>query len=196
MEIIMQYTVIAKTGAMLVDIIRKALVPDLVKYDEQIGLCSPSDKGDCAVGVFLYDIAECSELKTHTMVTLDSQWQRYPSAYFNLYYMITAYSNSDIKYKAQEEAILLGKVLQCLMDTSVIDWAQAADEDAENDLPTQITLLPLTMEEKCRIFPIQNRSFQPSLFYEVGPVALASEKTRVVKRVVDAAYSVTEKEHR
>ncbi len=185
----MNYTGIARAGEALAEVLRASMVPEVVKHGEQIGLCAPQDKGDFSVGIWLYDIRECGQMNTHEMVTIDSERQKYPSVYVNLYYMITAYSAGDLKYRAMEEALMLGKIIQTLSDTAVIDIAK----ETENAEPAcQIILLELTTEEKMRICHVPDGAYKTSLFYEVGPVELASEKRRKVRRVVDMAYEVKE----
>jgi len=179
---------------MLVELLQVAMVPEVVKYPDMIGLCAPQDKEDYSVGIWLYDIQECAALKNYQMITIDEETQQYPSMYVNLYYMITAYSNVDLKYRAQEEAHILGKVLQTLKDTAVIDWSQHKEAEGTEPL-CHIELQRLTMEEKMQIYHVPNNNYKTSLFYEVGPIELASERSRKVQRVLDAAFTINEAKH-
>lgn len=190
----MKYTGIAETGGALAELLKSHLVPEVIKSPEQIGLCSPSDKGDCSVGIWLYDIRECEELRTHSMIPIDSTRQKYPSCFVNLFYMITAYSSGDIRYRAKEEQYVLGKILQTLRDYAVIGESSEMGEDTESSLPCQIIMQNLSMEDKMRIFNVQGQSYKTSLFYEVGPVEIESEKARRVTRVVDVQFDMKEKE--
>lgn len=186
----MRYTGIAETGERLLRLLREAMVPEPVAYAKQIGLCAPPDRGDCMVGVWLYDIRECGELKSRRMVTVDSERQRYPSTYVNLYYMITAYSDGDIKYRAGQEAHMLGKIIQTLGDAAVIDYA--GQQGCADGSVSQIVPLDLPMEDKLRIYHVPDGSYKTSLFYEIGPVELESERERRVRRVVDVSYTIEE----
>lgn len=193
MEMIMRYTGIARTGEKLVALLQKAMVPELLANPGMIGLCGPWEKGDFAVGVWLYDIQECVQLNVHEMVTIDSSRQKYPSIYVNLYYMITPYSAGDVRYRAEEEARLLGKILQTMKDGAVLDLS--GETDLHGMEPAcQIVLLHLDMEEKQRIYHAPDGCYRTSLFYEVGPIEISSEKERQVRRVVDVSYTIKEAE--
>ncbi len=187
----MNHTGIARTGEALAELLRASLVPDTVRSREQIGLCAPQDRGDCSVGIWLYDIRECTQLYSHEMVTIDSERQRYPSVYVNLYYMITPYSTGDIAYRAKEEALMLGRILQTFADTAVID-ALRTGETAGAEPVCQIVSANPDMEEKMRICHMPDGSYKTSLFYEVGPVEISSGKQRRVRRVVDLSYEIKE----
>lgn len=188
----MKYTGIAEMGEALVALLRKEMAPEVVTFGEQIGLCAPGERGDYLVGVWLYDVRECGELKSSRMVTVDSERQRYPSTYVNLYYAITPHSDGDLKYRAQQEAHMLGKIVQVLKDAAVIDCAG----QQAGGVSSQIVQLDLPMEEKLRIYHVSDGIYRTSLFYEIGPVELESEKERSVRRVVDVSYTLKERETR
>ncbi len=186
----MKYTGIARAGGMLVSVLQKGLVPEMIAEPGLIGLCTPQEKGDFVLGVWLYDIRECMQLNRHEMVAVDDRRQRYPSVYVNLFYMITPYSCGDVKYRAEEEALMFGKILQTLKDAAVLELSGL--EDADGGEPVcQIVLQNLSMEEKQRIYPAQG-GYKASLFYEVGPLEISSEKERSVRRVVDISYDIGE----
>lgn len=186
----MKYTGIAQTGERLLELLQREMVPEAVSHAKQIGLCAPPERGDYLVGIWLYDIRECAELRSHRMVTLDSERQRYPSTYVNLYYMITAYSDGDIKYRARQEAQMLGKIIQTLKDAAVIDGGGMSG--GREEPASQIVQLDLPMEDKLRIYHVPDGSYKTSLFYEIGPVELESEKEHSVRRVVDVSYTLEE----
>ena len=90
------YTRIAEIGSGILALLKEALVPELLGSVDQVGLCSPEDHGDFAVGIWLYDIREDTDIQMHEMVNLGQKSQRYPSAYVTLRYMITLYLQSDL----------------------------------------------------------------------------------------------------
>lgn len=188
----MKYTGIARAGGMLVSILRQKLVPEVIADPGLIGLCAPQEKGDLVLGVWLYDIRECMQLNRHEMVTVDSRRQKYPSVYVNLYYMITPYSGGDAKYRAEEEALMFGKIIQTMKDAAVLELSGFEEADGSGPV-CQIVFQNLSMEEKQRIYPAPG-GYRTSLFYEVGPLELSSEKERSVQRVLDISYAVGEME--
>lgn len=186
----MKYTGIADVSNALAERLREYMVPELVKSPYLIGLCSPGDKGDFMVGIYLYDIRECEELRNHDMVTIDSSRQKYPSSFVTLFYMITAYSNGDIRYRAEEELRILGKVIQILKDYAVLDGSTF--EGDGNGQRCSIEMQNLSMEEKIHLFNVPGMGYKTSLFYEIGPVEIESVRTKHVKRVVDITFGVEE----
>ena len=180
----MKYTGIAESADMLAEILRENMVPGVVSDREKIMLCNPADRGDCRVGIWLYDIRECDELRSHSMVTLDAVRQKYPPSFVNLMFMITAYAGGDLPYRAKEEQCILGKILQVLKDHTTVEGTA--------QLPCSIELQNLSMEEKMRIFNVPQRGYQTSLFYEMGPIEIESEKERQVTRVTEQQFRLRE----
>lgn len=188
----MRHTAIAEAGNMLTELLRASLVPEVILNQDHIGLCSPADKGDLALGIYLYDIRECEELRSHSMIMVDPSRQKYPSSYLNLYYMITAYSNGDLKYRAEEEARILGKTVQVLSDHSVFEEMIQGQGLPEGETVPTAQFLNLSMEDKMRIWNVPNTAYKPSVFYKMGPIEIESEKVRTTQRVVDVAFLVEE----
>ena len=52
----MSYTVISDVSDTLVNLLREQLVPEPIKKQVNIGLCSPADKGDFQLTLYLYNI--------------------------------------------------------------------------------------------------------------------------------------------
>lgn len=186
----MRYTAIAEIGNTLAERLRIYMVPEVVMNPEHIGLCSPADKGDFMVGIYLYDIRECEEIRSHSMIMVDSKQQKYPSCFLNLYYMITAYSNGDIKYRSEEEQKILGKIVQVLQDYGVFEEMTQGKGLPDGETIPAAEMLNLLLEEKLRIWNIPNIAYKTSLFYKVGPIEIQSEKTRDTQRVVDAVFRI------
>lgn len=186
----MSYTRIAEAGNALAELLRHHLVPGVVKDPDHIGLVHPIDRGDCKVGIWLYDICECGELQSHSMISIDSRRQKYPSCYVRLFYMITAFSGSDIRYRAAEEQEILGKVIQVLKEYAVLEGLCGSSGE---EMRCMISLQNMTMEDKMHIFNIPNKEYRTSLFYELGPVEIESEKLRDVTRVVRTGFEVMDK---
>ena len=49
----MRHTAIAETGMALTEILRTYMVPEVIENPDRIGLCSPADKGDLVLCVFI-----------------------------------------------------------------------------------------------------------------------------------------------
>ena len=114
------YTKIADTGNGILTLLKEALIPELLNSPDQIGLCSPEDHGDYAVGVWLYDVKEDTSIQAHEMADIGRNTQRYPSAYLKLYYMLTLYLQSDLKYRAAQEHQIMGRIIQAFRDKAAL----------------------------------------------------------------------------
>lgn len=188
------YSVITDIGNGLVKLLRSQMVPEVILNPDGIGLCSPSEKGDFSLGIYLYDVAESGELAGSgpRMRSSGGSAQRYPSKFLTLYYMITAYSSSDIKFRAAEEQRILGKTIQTLNDYSILGSEWVGESGISSDFPMRIEMQRLENEEKMKLWNIPNVPYKLSLFYKVYPVEIESQKVKEVKRVVDLDITIEE----
>ena len=165
------YTKIADTGNGILTLLKEALIPELLNSPDQIGLCSPEDHGDYAVGVWLYDVKEDTSIQAHEMADIGRNTQRYPSAYLKLYYMLTLYLQSDLKYRAAQEHQIMGRI--------------TGEPGGAN---IRLQMLDLDMEVKTRIWTVPNAAYRASLFYSAGPVEIPSTRMKSVRRVQEIKY--------
>lgn len=184
------YTIIARTGKAILQKLREELIPDLLKNENEIGLCEPHEKSDYKVKVCLYDITENTEIRPEGMVQEGLSQSRYPSIFLNLFYMITVASQSDLRFRAEEEALVLGKILQVFHDESM-KKNESLPQNGEVALKMQ--LLKLTQEEKAKIWAYPGVPYKLSLFYRVIPVEIESRLTRGMARVREASFAFEER---
>ncbi len=188
------YTIISDIGNAIIKLLRDNMVPDVVQNADAIGLCSPADRGDYLLGMYLYDVRESEEVFESSMRMTGQGQQRYPSKYLNLFYMITAYSMSDIKFRASEEQRMLGKTIQVLMDHPVLDDILFGNEKASGRYPVRIEQLRLDNDEKMKLWNMPNVPYKLSLYYKVSPIEIESARTREVHRVRQVDFDIMEKE--
>ncbi len=186
----MSYSMIMDVGNHIIDTLCKALVPDVILHESNIGLCSPDEHGDFNLGIHLYDVAESEEIQSTGMINSGLHSQSYPSTYLNLYYMITAYSASDLKFRAAEEQKILGKTIQALRDHRVIP-VEVLGEGA--NMPARIELNDLEPYEKIRMWTFPNVPYKLSLYYKVGPVEITSARVREITRVKSVDFTLQQK---
>ena len=186
----MGYGMISDIGNLLTGILCRELVPDVIAHDYNIGLCSPQEHGDLNLSIYLYDINLNEDMPLSGMVSSGIGKQTYPSVYLNLYYMITAYSGSDIKFRAAEEHRILGKVVQALRDHSVLTPEDFGNEAAA---PVRIEMQRMNQHEKHDLWNFPNLPYKLSLFYRIQPVEISSNKTRDIVRVRDIGFTVQER---
>jgi len=185
------YTVIEETGSAIVKLLRQHLVPDFVEHQEKIDLCSLEDKGDLAVAVCLYNIQENEDLVGIGFKDRGITKQSYPSLFLNLYYMITVYSESDLKYRARQEQQILGRVMQVMHDYPILP-GELLTGGRLVTYPVKMEFDKVSMEDKMKIYSVPGKAYKNSLFYRVYPVELESTLTKKVRRVADLDTSVKE----
>lgn len=117
----MSYTMIADVGNTLLNLLKESLVPNIIHNESLIGLCSPNDSGDFVLGLYLYHIEQNQNMRMNSYIDQGVELQVRPPIYLNLYYMITAHSQSDIKFKSYENQMILGKVIQTLNDYAILE---------------------------------------------------------------------------
>lgn len=189
----MNYMVITEVGKALIKLLREKMVPDIISNQDKILLCSPSEKGDAVLGLYLYDIRECKEYGETIMKSISVSQQRYPSTYVSLYYMLTAYSNGDIKFRASEEQKILGKVIQIFKDYNLFhnETLEPVENNHYNNIQAEI--ISMDMEEKLRIWNVPNAAYKLSIYLKVSPVELESERIKEIQRVTDITFNMKEK---
>lgn len=188
------FTVISDISNAMTKLLAKNMVPEVILNADAIGLASPADKADLSLGVYLYDVSESEDIRVNGMISSDIGRQKFPPSYLTLNYMITAYSISDIKFRASEEYRILGRAYQILKDSPIIKYADL-DIAANTDMTdVRIELIKLAPEEKIKVWNFPNIPYKLSLFYRVTPVEISSTKSRSVSRVTDAAFEMHEKE--
>lgn len=171
-------------------ILRDGLVPEVIPGSHAIGLCSPADKGDYSLGLHLYDIRECEDVRATEMVQVRPFSQQFPPMLLSLYYMITAYSDSDLKFRAAQEQRILGRVMQIFYDNPVIQADRIGPSALGMDM--RIELLNPELDEKLRLWNMPDIPYKASLFYRVTPVELESVRTKRVTRVTELSFELKE----
>ncbi len=181
------YNIISDIGDALVRLLREGMVPDIIPNSEGIGVCHPSDRGDISLGICLYDMRRNTDIDP-TEIPVGTDKLRAPSFFLDLYYMITAYSSSDIKFRSLEEAKMIGRAMQILEGNPIMKpelYGKAFEN--MNYLP-RIEMLDLENEEKHRIWNIPDQPYKLSVFYKVYPVEIESENIREITRVTETDF--------
>lgn len=186
-----KYTMIADTGQKLVSILQRELVPEVIEDANEIGMRSPEEHGDVSVGVFLYDIKESDEVRFQGPGIIREEKLRKPPVFLNLYYMITAYSRGEAKYRIAQEERILGKVIQTFYDYPMIPVGEL-DREAEGGIDLRIQMIYLSPDEKSKVWNFPNVGNRVCLFYKVSPIAIDSGLSTDIVRVKRSDMHVSE----
>ncbi len=184
------YHIISDVGEALIRLLREGMVPEIIPNTEGIGMCHPSDRGDVSLGLFLYDIRRNPDIVSTNRVAVGNDKLKSPSLFLDLYFMITAYSASDIKFRALEEAKLLGRVLQIFEGNPLLKGELLGGPFLGLQYPPKMELLELEAEEKSRIWGSSDTPYKLSLFYRVCPVEIESEKITSITRVRETDFTI------
>ena len=187
------YTIISDVTEAIIKILRAGMVPDVIPNTEGIGACHPSDKGDIVLGINLYDIKRNTDIVAMDSVAVGTGKRRAPSLFLDLYYMITAYSTSDIKFRSIEDAKIIGRAIQLLEGNSVLNGDILGKSAAGLRFAPKLEFLDLESEEKKRLWNIPDVPYKTSIFYKVYPIEIESLKITDITRVVSADFTVEEK---
>ena len=189
------YGIISDVSEAIIRILRDGMVPDIIPGSEGIGMCHPSDKGDIQLGICLYDVKRNPDIIATDRIPVGSSKLRNPPLYVDLYYMITAYSMSDIKFRTLEEAKILGRTMQLLQSHAVLKGDILGKSAAELTQVPRIELLDLETEEKTRIWSIPDVPYKLSLFYKVYPIEIDSLTVSEISRVSTVDITLEEKKN-
>jgi hypothetical protein len=133
--------------------------------------------------IFLFEVVEDTSARNKARVRgvagSDSTLMKPPMALV-LRYLVTAWGGDR-----KTEHKLLGRAMQVLYDGALIASPDLKDGLASTHEVLKVTLLPLTLEERTRVWYSVQRPYRLSLYYEVRVVNLDSE-TVESRRHVDS----------
>ena len=85
------YTIIADVSEKLIELLQHEFVPEFISGKDGIALCSPADKSDVTLGLFLFDIRESEEIRRSSAVISGMNKMQYPPIFlfleFQLFYI-------------------------------------------------------------------------------------------------------------
>lgn len=189
-----KYTIISDVGKGLIALLRDKLVPDAVDKSESIGLCDPKERGGFIVGIHPYDIKEDASGRSegNDKKNLPDGSVQDPPAMIELYYVISVSSKADLESKSLDEAKIIGKIIQIFKDNPTIPKRYMPNNVGTPIESVPVSMLPLNMEEKVKVWTMFGEPYKLSVFYVVGPVAIDSENIRKPKKRVETIHIGTE----
>ena len=178
-----KYTIISDVGIAITNVLREYLVPEPIDRMEKIGICEPKDRGEYIVGIHPYDIKEDLSAQKREPIHLPDGTEQDPPSMMELYYMISVSSKAQVEMKSAEESRIIGKIIQVIKDNPIIPPKFLPEESRIDQIP--ISMIPLEMEEKVKIWTMFGESYKLSVFYLVGPVSIDSEIIRRPEKRVE-----------
>ncbi len=142
-------------------------VPPRVELDD---LSSTPANDPPLVTLFLYDLVEEAALRNRGKtieVVAGRVVERKQPLSLCLHYMVTAWAGD----RATEQA-LLGRVMQLMYDDAIIDGPELRGELAGTDHELRISLCPMRLEDRARVWWAINLPYRLSVNYEVRVVEI------------------------
>lgn len=125
--------------------------------------------------IFLYDVAEdpSARNRPHSRGVLppNDLTIRKPPMALVLRYLLTPWSDSRIT-----DHIILGRTMQALYDDAILNGTQLAGGLALTDEALKVTLAPLSLDERSRVWFSIQKPYRLSVGYEVRVVNLDAEQ--------------------
>ncbi len=179
-----RYTAIADVGQAIIRLLQEGLCPEPLSNPDSVALCSPADRGDTVLGLYLYEVNECEAMRAVNPVPMGNRQLRQPPMLLQLHFMLTVYSAAEIKFRALDEQRILGRAMQILADNSVLDAASTLGDVNPLERSIRIQIENLSMEDKMRLWGSSNSPYRLSACYKVEPIEIESTRVRTVQRVV------------
>jgi hypothetical protein len=184
------YAVIADVSstltARLTDAMSALVPPPLVQLHNLVGAI-PTDPP--LLTVFLYEIVEDATSKNRPRITRNAPPNvalRKPPLALVLKYLITPWSNDRLT-----DQQMLGRSMQELYDNAILTGPTLGGGLSGTAESLKVTLAPLTLEERTRVWHAVQQPYRVSLSYEVRVANLDSDLERLVRpvsnRILDAA---------
>ncbi|MBR5509413.1 MAG: DUF4255 domain-containing protein [Lachnospiraceae bacterium] len=183
------FSIISEVSNEILKLLRENLCPELIPSPESIALASPTDKNaDFQLGLYLYDIQELREYQSLDTIRMRGNQMQYPPKPLNLFFALYINTKSQLMSNAENEQRILGRVIQVLMDNAILYDAASNEETSAS-----MTLLPLSFEEKTKIWSVLSVPYQLGIYFSVAPVMLSSRRVRSFRRVVSAEFEATQR---
>lgn len=125
------------------------------------------------VTLFLYDIAEDPTVRNRAKTTRalagELRIRKQPLG-LTLHYMVSAWGGDQIT-----EQLMLGRVMQALYDDAVLDGDMLRGSLAGTDAQLRVSLAPLHLEDRARVWFAIGQTYRLSVNYEVRVVNVDAE---------------------
>jgi len=182
-ERLADFRVISDVSRTLERLLNQPLVP-LGAGAQLHDLGTPVANNPPVLTIFLYEVSEDAasrnRLDRRRVVAPDAiEVTRAPMALL-LKYLITPWSGD-----AATDHRILGRAMQVLYDNAIIAGAQLLGVLAPSGDSLKVSITPLSMEERTRVWYAVQRTYRLSAAYEVRVVNLDSQRVRTQPPVIE-----------
>ncbi|WP_317891276.1 DUF4255 domain-containing protein [Paenibacillus oceani] len=185
-----EYSVIADVSASLIKLLRERMTPDPIPQPELIGLCSPVDKGDFYLSLFLYSVRESGDSRKTQMVSRGTGEIQFPPMTVDLHYLMTVHSPAELQSRALDEQRILGRAMQVLYDHSVLRGPALVGTLAERNEEVRVVMESMPGDALLNMWNFADTPYRLSVSYVAGPVMIDSTRVKTTKRVTERDVSI------
>ena len=140
-----------------------------------------AEPANATLSIFLFEVGEDPSARNHPRVretTPPNMRIRKPPIALLLRYLLTPWGGDEVTKQK-----ILGKTMQVLYDRAILSGLDLVGFPVGTANQLKVTLAPLSLEERTRVWHAINRPYHLSLSYEVRVVNLDSESVRDVTPV-------------
>lgn len=181
-----QDPVLARAATLLLDLLRKALLPGVLFGEDDIRLTWPQASQDYRLGVTLYDIEAVRPYGTPVPVRVSENERRGPGESFALHFFV--YANRQVPFDsltAEDEMVLLEAVMRAVHNAEPRPLAGET---------VTIRFDTLTRQEKGALWQSLNAPLQPAVYLILEPLVVPSDKLEHFVPVRDVQIKSNKKE--
>jgi uncharacterized protein DUF4255 len=174
------YTVIAAVSETLKAVLTTALISVDPNF-KVVYLDVNAPPVDASLSIFLFEVGEDPSARNHPRLretTPPNMRIRKPPIALLLRYLLTPWGGDEVTKQK-----ILGKTMQVLYDRAIFSGLDLNGILAGTDEQLKVTLAPLSLEERTRVWHAVQKPYHPSVSYEVRVVNLDSQLTRDVTPV-------------
>lgn len=186
-----KFTVIADVGKTLVNLFRDTMVPEPIKKPEQIGICSPKERGSVVLGIHQYDIIKQGGNDGSPIYLPDGSIQDPPTQY-EVFYIFSVVSKAENASRAVDEQRIFGKLLQVVNDNRILPKKYMPDSLKLSDEDVFIEMISMELDHKIKIWSMFSEPYKLSAFFSVKPIVIESSVIKKPKRKV-TSVNITSK---
>jgi hypothetical protein len=178
----LSYGIIGDVSATLQSLLQAALQPLTPAGSADISdLQGTIPTSPAHVTVFLYEIGEDPASKNRPGIRVNTPPNitiSKPPMALMLRYMFTAWSGDP-----KTDQTMLGRVMQVLYDGAIVSGPQLQGSLAGSDQALKVTLAPITLDDRARVWYAIQKPYRLSLTYEVRVVNLYSQTSSIAAPV-------------
>lgn len=140
----------------------------------RVGICSPDEPSDNALGLYLYGIRPCCDVVPQPLIQKGSGFREQPPHFVTLYYLMTAHSKAEEAHRAREEHNILFRAVEALLNTPVLTERELGFRPGAYIDRLRLQMLDLTPEEMANIQSGRENLSRLSVGFCVTPVEVSS----------------------